>query len=313
MQTLKESLEIKISEKIRNSKESEYIEKIIKKNAQEVVFRKYEKGFYDRLYESVYSTELKKKPFACFGPGSFRHSYWTNIDRRYNGHGWTEVRRFSIDNTPDIEWNFFSKQQLPVDDNSFYLAYCSHVIEHGFDEDVKFLLNEIYRTLKKNGIIRLVCPDAEIFYEMYSNKEFHQIINYLSVRSHRIPYTTMLNQKYDLELHSIYFILDMFSLLRNKKNPVFLENKEAIDFFKRNNFYKALDIAQNFSSRELQHQIAGHVNWFTFEKLSYFLQQAGFKNIKKRGYLQSANQLFQDPILFDKTDKEFSIYVEAQK
>lgn len=311
--TLKEALSINIEKRIKQMLESNNFEYALRQQAQSVIYRKYEYGFYENVYKSLYNNcnLLDKKPFVNIGPGSFRHPYWTNIDRRYNGEGWTQVRRFVNDNKPDIEWDFFSHEPLAVENDTYYLAYCSHVIEHGFNDDIEFLLGEIHRILKHNGMIRIVCPDAEIFKNIYESKNWFIFYNYLCVKAHRLHYKHIFMNDYDLQLNSLYFILDMFSLLRNKKNPIYLNNKDTIRFFNENSFYRCLDIASNLSSRELNNEISAHVNWFNYDKLSYFLQKAGFRSIRKVGYLQSNHPVFSDGLLFDKTDKEFSLFVEA--
>lgn len=315
MKSLSESLEERIKIKLEGLRNCKNIEQVLRKTAQEIVFRKYDAAFYDYTYKILYKNIdlARKKPFINIGPGSFRHPYWTNVDRRYLGKGWTQVRRSSNDNKPDIEWNFFSKDKMPVKDSSFYLAYCSHVIEHGYDEDIHFLLSEIYRVLTNDAILRIVCPDAEIFRYIYIYENYFSICNYLSTKTHRIHYKKLINDTNNIKISASYFLLDMFSLLRVKDNPVYLEGEHAVSFFEGKNFYSSLDEASNLSSREIQKLVAGHVNWFNFEKLSYFLEKAGFQDIRKVGYLQSSSPLLQDALLFDKTDKEFSLYVEARK
>jgi predicted SAM-dependent methyltransferase len=50
---------------------------------------------------------------------------------------------------------------FPFEDNSFQVAYSSHVLEHFTLEQGEFLIKEAYRILKNKGILRIVVPDFE--------------------------------------------------------------------------------------------------------------------------------------------------------
>ena len=46
------------------------------------------------------------------------------------------------------------------------LIYCSHTIVHLNDNFVLAFMKQAYKKLKKGGIIRLVCPDIDIFLDI---------------------------------------------------------------------------------------------------------------------------------------------------
>jgi hypothetical protein len=56
-----------------------------------------------------------------------------------------------------------------------------------------------------------------------------------------------------------------------------------------------------------------HVSWWTHKKVSQFLENAGFSNIYRSGYSQSASPILRNTALFDSTHPQISIYVEAIK
>lgn len=89
------------------------------------------------------------------GCGKNYHSDWINIDIKAH-------------DTNVIEHNIL--QGLPFDSNSFDAVYSSHMLEHLNPFDAKNLLNEIYRVLKLNGIIRIVVPDLEEIARLYLEK-----------------------------------------------------------------------------------------------------------------------------------------------
>jgi len=50
---------------------------------------------------------------------------------------------------------------FPYPDNSFDVAYSSHVLEHFTKSDAFDILKEVYRILRTDGIVRIVVPDLE--------------------------------------------------------------------------------------------------------------------------------------------------------
>lgn len=56
---------------------------------------------------------------------------------------------------------------LPFADKSFDVAYSSHFLEHLTPQKALYILKEIKRILKPNGIVRLVVPDLENLASVY--------------------------------------------------------------------------------------------------------------------------------------------------
>ncbi len=90
------------------------------------------------------------------------------------------LKRFNLYHHPNFSnfEKYFStviildvKKGLPFDDNSIDVVYSSHLIEHFSKEEGIFFLSEIYRILKKDGILRLVTPDLKKFIEAYFNND----------------------------------------------------------------------------------------------------------------------------------------------
>lgn len=80
---------------------------------------------------------------AC---GSRYHKDWVNIDFYADSKN---VKRVNI------------LKGLPFKDNSFDVVYSSHFLEHLSLHNAKYILKEIHRALKQNGVIRIVVPDLE--------------------------------------------------------------------------------------------------------------------------------------------------------
>ncbi|MFA6000088.1 MAG: methyltransferase domain-containing protein [Candidatus Paceibacterota bacterium] len=64
------------------------------------------------------------------------------------------------------------RKPLPYNNSTIDIIYNEHFIEHLSNNDQKKFLNECYRVLKPNGIIRIACPDLELCIQLYLNKTF---------------------------------------------------------------------------------------------------------------------------------------------
>jgi predicted SAM-dependent methyltransferase len=86
------------------------------------------------------------KTYLNLGCGQRFHKDWTNID--------------FVSNSPYVQaYNLL--QGIPFEDNAFEVVYHSHVLEHFSKADGKKFIQECYRVLKPNGIIRIAVPDLE--------------------------------------------------------------------------------------------------------------------------------------------------------
>ena len=58
-------------------------------------------------------------------------------------------------------------KRFPLPDNTFDTVFSEHMIEHiGFPEG-QFMVNECYRIMKKNGIIRISTPNIKFLIDLY--------------------------------------------------------------------------------------------------------------------------------------------------
>ncbi len=80
------------------------------------------------------------------GCGSRYHASWTNID-------------FVSTCEAVVAHNLL--QGIPMENECFDVVYHSHVLEHFTKIDGELFLQECYRVLKPNGIIRIAIPDLE--------------------------------------------------------------------------------------------------------------------------------------------------------
>lgn len=86
------------------------------------------------------------------GCGQKYHNDWLNID-------------FVSTNDYVIRHNLL--EGIPIEDNEVNVVYHSHVLEHFSRDDGFHFMEECYRVLNKNGIIRIAVPDLETIAKEY--------------------------------------------------------------------------------------------------------------------------------------------------
>lgn len=309
--------EQKVEERLKNlMKNKDDLRRVVRRDLRSVEQGKRAKQFFDQLYGLNYTEEqLAEKPFLNVGPGSFHHKYWTTVDKFYGGDVSWSMNRRGVEQKPvDYQWDFYERSPLPFEDNSIRLVYCSHVIEHGFNNDVEFLFSELYRVLKPGGVLRVVCPDAALLADAYYMSDWPYFMHYLSVKTNRRRPDVSDFQRLEESGFFAEFVLEWVSLLAHSKNPFVVKRDDAKEFLARfETLRDGFNAAQALSSRELNRRVGGHVNWFDEEKLFRFLKRAGFQNLVRSRYLQSQSPLMRDAQLFDRTDPEMSLFVEAVK
>lgn len=96
---------------------------------------------------------MKSMQYLNIGCGNRYHKDWVNLD--------------FVSNSSDVLAHNLL-QGIPFDDNIFEVVYHSHVLEHFNKIDGQKLIEECYRVLKPNGIIRIAIPDLELIVGEYS-------------------------------------------------------------------------------------------------------------------------------------------------
>ncbi|MDX5594264.1 class I SAM-dependent methyltransferase [Pseudovibrio sp. SPO723] len=291
------------------------LRKVVEKDYKDVLLKKRSDAFFDGLYKSSYeASALVEKKFLNIGPGSFSHKYWSTADKYYDDKTWTESRRETEQPKFDYTWDIYDHKELAIKPGSVNAVYCSHVVEHAFDDDVAFLFKDVFRILKSGGVFRVACPDADLLAKSYVEKDWAFFNHYLSVRTGRREIDFSKLEQYASSGVYEEFVLDWVSLVMNDRNPVHLNRSEAIEFFKKFDcMYTAFTEASRLSDRDVNRSLGAHVNWFNYEKLLGLLTLAGFSKVRRSNYLQSSCAVMRDRYHFDRTDPEMTLYVEAVK
>lgn len=97
------------------------------------------------------------------GCGNRTHDAWVNIDHSLKASlkALWFVRPFLKIPNPAGYLHHNLRDGIPFPDGSADVVYSSHVLEHLERKDALPFMLEIYRVLKRNGILRLVVPDLE--------------------------------------------------------------------------------------------------------------------------------------------------------
>jgi ubiquinone/menaquinone biosynthesis C-methylase UbiE len=264
---------------------------------------------YDRLYgkESV-----DKKRFYNIGAGSFSHSCWTNVDL-YNEH----FDKYYKGVPKGINYDLFSLAPIPVESNTAEMVYCSHTIEHVTNEAVQNLLNESYRILKPEGIIRLVTPNIDLQYRAWkeNDRDYFYWLQYYTKPEEfeRVDLNQPLN-KASLAQIFLEDFASSVSTLHITGPEKRISDEELEKIFKEMSYEDALDYCISKCPVEIQKKHPGqHLNWFNEKKLTQMLSKAGFSEIWRSSYGQSFAPVMRDTDYFDTNMPKVSLYMEARK
>ena len=251
----------------------------------------------DAVYENNYSKEsLHRKSFYNFGAGSFHHKFWSNIeapnsyDSRFN-------------KKVDVEYNFTSRDQIPVESGTSEVCYTSHVLEHLRDADVRHIFSEIYRMLKPGGVFRITCPDVGQAMQAVSAKnfDFFRIL----VGNRKLIYDL------DYDVGIAFFVAQQLVISEpGLPVPGYFKFSEFAD---ESNYGEILDRLCQASSDEYQKKNPVHINWWDNAKVIRFLHEAGFTEAAVSSYGKSKAMIMRDGNKFDNTWPQISLYVEAIK
>lgn len=161
---------------------------------------------------------------------------WIRINHKERGH-----YDVAVDINTDV---------LPWGNDTFDMIYASMVFEHIPLEILhEHVINEIYRVLKPQGILRVIVPDMEAFAHSYINGEIHPFT------TNRIITISPLRRHLGLGASFVGTILS-----NGDDTYLYARNKEEV--------------------------LCGcaHVNGFDYTSLSRLLKMHGFSNVERSLY-----------------------------
>lgn len=264
---------------------------IIKK----IILRILKKLGYRIIKQKKYSYRIGKKNLNI-GCGGYFISGFVSLDM--------ESEWYHKDNQQGkfIPYNIIS-DNIPADSNVVDNIYCSHVIEHLENENVYRLFLESYRVLKKGGVFRISCPDAEFLWNVskFNNEYWNWRLLWFS---------SELSLTNTGEITQADFLIRDIATPRSKHYKYSLENPVSkVDF--NNNMDKELSSL----TKELvfrQKYPGDHINYWYYDKIKTLGKEVGFGQIIKSKH-NGCVSLAMTGNDMDLTAPHFSLYVDLVK
>lgn len=256
------------------------------------------------MYVDLFGSEsVEKKRFYTISAGGhiefgggINHPFWTSIDVNKS---WEKgARQFNA--SQDIAHDLLSLQPIPVESNSAELVYSGLCIEHITDEAALFMLKEVKRILKKGGIVRIVTPNMSLDYRALCNNDAY----FFTWQ----PRTVSIEQAFIM-----HFAAHASTLFKGNSLPG-ISDSEFRNLFATMTFDEAMNYCTSRCKVEIQKERrTGHINWWTPEKLTRFLTDAGFSTITVSEAEQSASPVLRNNSHFDDKYIQCMLFVEAVK
>ncbi len=176
-----------------------------------------------------------------------------------------------------------------IPNESIDLVYSSHCLEHLGKKAALYTFKEMYRVMKKGGVLRITVPDIDRLYQAYMNNDFE--------------YFKSLNKYYVDESIDTMF-LKLFSPIRD--TATLRRDAETMTKYDFLNKYTPKDI--NFKN----HSFGMHITYFNHEIIEKLSKDVGFSKyiISSRG--QSISHEMRTP-QFDTVDYKLSLYADIIK
>ena len=195
--------------------------------------------------------------------------------------------------------------------------YSSHTIEHIKDEHAQKFFDESHRILRNGGFFRVTCPDIDLHYAAFKNKDldffywrnwYHKLKDYK-----RISLNTPLT-KASIEQLFLQRFATAATTIHSDGIEDSISDEECRRIFKELKYEDALNYCCQKCPIEIQKKYSGnHTNWWNRKKVIKMLENAGFKDIYISGYGQSNSAVLRNTNLFDNTHPKISLYIEARK
>ena len=218
------------------------------------------------LYQKIDSKIDNKKLMINVGGGHFLKRHWRTLDVP---HGIRSYWKGSI----SYPFDLCTKNPWPFLDNSVYLFYSSHTLEHIHPKWLLHNMKEAYRCLKPGGGFRITVPDYDLAADAYENKNltfFHKDI----YGAPNIDMYKDYDGKHILEyVFLYYFCQHMWDRI---------EVSEIQELYKTLGRYKFADKLVESIPLDLvgiNADIGSHVNWFNPDKLVRIMKDVGFSEV----------------------------------
>lgn len=248
-------------------------------------------SFEDKRLYSDYKSDSK---FINFGSGAFYHNRWKNYDYPGQSEYYKSIQGKSGKDFYPI--NLCDKNlAVPEADNTVELIYCAHTLEHlDFGSALRFL-EECFRILKKNGVMRIALP----------NTKNHLLMLQYVANQGKILREIELNYRKDAARH----------ILSDTENLPLENVKEKIYEAKFNGeaFYSEIVVEHPDMAKFDKNKPERHITYWDFNKLIETAQKIGFSSIIPTYQGSSVAKPFCNLHVFDTSEPHIAFYADIVK
>jgi SAM-dependent methyltransferase len=266
-------------------------------------------------YEKLFGREaVAEKRFYNIGAGNWRHPLWRNLDHDSDWYAGSRAETLKHGN---LNHDLLSLAPLPLPSDSACLFFTSHTIEHVTDEADRRLFREVCRVLRPGGVFRVATNDTDLAWRAWKGGDrgyFYWAEQYRTPREYRAINLKAPMAGASLEQLFLFDFASQVTQLVDDGPPVRLDDEEVRRIFRERPYEEALDHCTSLCRLDVQKKYPGfHINWFNGDKIERFLREAGFGQVYRSGWAQSACPVLRDTTYFDATHPRISVYVEAVK
>lgn len=259
---------------------------------------------YTELYDEA---TLARKPFYNVGSGAFWHPAWTNID--YVSDWYATVQR------DVIHHDLMSGEPLPIADATAEIVYSAHTVNHVTEEAVARFFREALRSLRPGGVLRVTtCFDPELEHRALVGGDRHWFYWddwYSSPGTWEDAYRRPANSV-PLEERWLHHVATQLAPNHLGSGPTTFDAPAVRRILDERGLEGALDYLTGLCTFDPKWP-GSHMTWWTSDKLVGVMRDAGFDDVGRSGYGQSASPILRNTRLFDDAHPQNSVYVEARR
>ena len=196
--------------------------------------------------------------------------------------------------------------KIPFEDNTVKNIYISHVIEHIEFKYVKKLIEECFRVLKVDGVLRIVCPDGRFLFEV------SQFQNEYWKWRHADIFKNKNYSSDSTSMDQIDFLIRETSTPRCRFYKNSISSAELVPSeINQLNFLEYKELVREGLTFRSDHP-GDHINIWDFEELKALALDAGFRFAIESKCRGSVSALMQSKV-FDKKVPHMSLYTDLVK
>ena len=126
-------------------------------------FRKLHLGCFDQVYYGWVNTDVTPHIFISRIPGLalILFKFGLLSGQRYKQHKqgvFHSIRYLNV------------TKKFPYADSTFDYVFSTHLLEHLYPQQANFCINETFRVLKREGVVRIVVPDLDRIVQNYDSQ-----------------------------------------------------------------------------------------------------------------------------------------------